>query len=159
MKRIAVLTSGGDSPGMNAAIRSVVRNGLAKGLEVYGIEQGYKGMIENRIRKLESKDVANMVYRGGTFLRSARSAEFRTEEGQQLAVTNLKNNGIEGIVVIGGDGSLTGAQVLSEKYGIKTIGIPGSIDNDISGTYSSIGVDTALNTIVNAHTTEHSLLK
>jgi 6-phosphofructokinase 1 len=150
MKRIAVLTSGGDSPGMNAAIRSVVRNGLAKGLEVYGIEQGYKGMIENRIRKLESKDVANMVYRGGTFLRSARSAEFRTEEGQQLAVTNLKNNGIEGIVVIGGDGSLTGAQVLSEKYGIKTIGIPGSIDNDISGTYSSIGVDTALNTIVNA---------
>lgn len=150
MKRIAVMTSGGDSPGMNAAIRSVVRNGLAKGLEVYGIEQGYKGMMENKIRLLESRDVANMVYRGGTFLRSARSLEFKTEEGQKLAVGNLEKNGIEGLVVIGGDGSLTGAKILTENYGIQTIGMPGSIDNDINGTNSSIGVDTALNNIVRA---------
>jgi 6-phosphofructokinase 1 len=150
MKRIAVMTSGGDSPGMNAAIRSVVRTGLANGVEVFGIEQGYKGMIEDKIRLLESKDVANMVYRGGTFLRSARCLEFKTEEGQKLALANLEKHGIDGLVVIGGDGSLTGAKILDEKYGFKVIGIPGSIDNDIHGTNTSIGVDTALNNIVRA---------
>jgi 6-phosphofructokinase 1 len=135
---------------MNAAIRSVVRTGLANGVEVFGIEQGYKGMIEDKIRLLESKDVANMVYRGGTFLRSARCLEFKTEEGQKLALANLEKHGIDGLVVIGGDGSLTGAKILDEKYGFKVIGIPGSIDNDIHGTNTSIGVDTALNNIVRA---------
>lgn len=150
MKRIAVMTSGGDSPGMNAAIRSVVRTGLANGIEVFGIEQGYKGMIEDKMRLLSSKDVSNMVYRGGTFLRSARCMEFKTEDGQKLAVSNLEKNGIEGLVVIGGDGSLTGAKILAENYGVKVVGLPGSIDNDIHGTNTSIGVDTALNTIVHA---------
>ncbi|QAR33204.1 6-phosphofructokinase [Geovibrio thiophilus] len=150
MKKIAVMTSGGDSPGMNAAIRSVVRTGLANGIEVFGIEQGYKGLIENRMRSLSSKDVSNMVYRGGTFLRSARCLEFKTEEGQKLAVSSLEKNGIDGLVVIGGDGSLTGAKILAENYGVKVIGLPGSIDNDIYGTNTSIGVDTALNNIVHA---------
>lgn len=150
MKRIAVMTSGGDSPGMNAAIRSVVRNGLSKGIEVLGIEQGYKGLIENKMKLLESKDVANMIYRGGTFLRSARCNEFKTPEGQAKAAENLFKNNIEGLVVIGGDGSLTGAKILSEEYGVKAIGLPGSIDNDIHGTNTTIGVDTALNCIVNA---------
>ncbi|TCK60974.1 6-phosphofructokinase [Seleniivibrio woodruffii] len=150
MNRIAVMTSGGDCPGMNAAIRSVVRTGIANGLEVFGIEQGYKGLMENRIKLLESKDVANMIQRGGTFLKSARSLEFKTDEGQQMAVGNLEANGIEGLVVIGGDGSLTGARILHEKFGIKVVGLPGSIDNDIYGTSISIGVDTALNTICRA---------
>ncbi len=150
MKRIAVMTSGGDSPGMNAAIRSVVRTGLANGIEVFGIEQGYKGMIENKMRLLCSKDVSNMVYRGVTFLRSARCMEFKTEDGQKLAVSNLEKNGIDGLVVIGGDGSLTGAKILAENFGVKVVGLPGSIDNDIHGTNTSIGVDTALNTIVHA---------
>lgn len=150
MKRIGVLTSGGDCPGMNAAIRSVVRTGIASDLEVFGIEQGYKGMIEGKIKKLESKDVANMIQRGGTFLKSARCPEFKTAEGQEQAIEQLEKFGIDGVVVIGGDGSLTGARVLHEKYGIKVVGIPGSIDNDIFGTSISIGVDTALNTIVRA---------
>lgn len=148
MKRIAVLTSGGDCPGMNAAIRSVVRTALSKGIEVYGIEQGYKGLIEGEFRKLESKDVANIIQKGGTFLRSARSERFKTEEGQKEAVKNLEKYNIDGLVVIGGDGSLRGATVLCGKYGVNVIGIPGSIDNDIYGTDMSIGVDTALNTIV-----------
>ncbi|WP_303851453.1 6-phosphofructokinase [Seleniivibrio woodruffii] len=150
MNRIGVMTSGGDCPGMNAAIRSVVRTGIANGIEVFGIEQGYKGLIDGKIKLLESKDVANMISRGGTFLKSARCMEFKTPEGQQAAVQQLQMHGIEGLVVIGGDGSLTGARVLHEKYGIKVIGLPGSIDNDIYGTSISIGVDTALNTICRA---------
>lgn len=150
MNRIGVMTSGGDCPGMNAAIRSVVRTGIANGLEVFGIEQGYKGLIDGKIKLLESKDVANMISRGGTFLKSARCMEFKTPEGQQAAVQQLQMHGIEGLVIIGGDGSLTGARVLTEQYGIKAIGLPGSIDNDIYGTSISIGVDTALNTICRA---------
>lgn len=149
MKRIAVLTSGGDCPGMNAAIRSVVRTSLSLGIEVYGIEQGYKGLINNKIVKMDTKSVANIIQRGGTFLRSARCEEFKTEEGQKRGVDVLKMNKIDGLIVIGGDGSLTGAKVLHEKYKINVIGLPGSIDNDIYGTDMSIGVDTALNTIVN----------
>lgn len=149
MKRIAVLTSGGDCPGMNAAIRSVVRTSLSLGIEVYGIEQGYKGLIGNKMVKLDTKSVSNIIQRGGTFLRSARCEEFKTEEGQKKGVDVLKMNKIDGLIVIGGDGSLTGAKVLHEKYKINVIGLPGSIDNDIYGTDMSIGVDTALNTIVN----------
>jgi 6-phosphofructokinase 1 len=149
MKRIAVLTSGGDCPGMNAAIRSVVRTSLSLGIEVYGIEQGYKGLINNKFVKLDTKSVSNIIQRGGTFLRSARCEEFKTEEGQKKGVDVLKSNKIDGLIVIGGDGSLTGAKVLHEKYKINVIGLPGSIDNDIYGTDMSIGVDTALNTIVN----------
>lgn len=144
------MTSGGDCPGMNAAIRSVVRTGLANGVEVFGIEQGYKGLIDGKIKMLESKDVANIIQRGGTFLKSARCPEFKTEAGQKAAIQQLEKFGIEGLVIIGGDGSLTGAKVLHDKYGIKVMGMPGSIDNDIFGTSISIGVDTALNTICRA---------
>lgn len=147
MKRIAVMTSGGDCPGMNAAIRSVVRTALSYNLEVIGIEQGYKGLIEGKLIKMENKSVANIIQRGGTMLKSARAPEFKTEDGQKKAVSILKEFGIDGLVVIGGDGSLTGANVLGEKYGINIIGIPGSIDNDLCCTDMSIGVDTALNTI------------
>jgi 6-phosphofructokinase 1 len=134
---------------MNAAIRSVVRTSLSLGIEVYGIEQGYKGLINNKFVKMDTKSVANIIQRGGTFLRSARCEEFKTEEGQKKGVDVLKMNKIDGLIVIGGDGSLTGAKVLHEKYKINVIGLPGSIDNDIYGTDMSIGVDTALNTIVN----------
>ncbi|MCA1932745.1 MAG: 6-phosphofructokinase [Calditerrivibrio sp.] len=150
MKRIAVMTSGGDCPGMNAAIRSVVRTALSKGVEVFGIDQGYKGLIEGNMKKMDNRSVANIIQRGGTILRSARSMEFKTDAGQVKAVNNLAENCIEGLVVIGGDGSLTGAKILSERYGVKTVGIPGSIDNDLCCTDMSIGVDTALNTIVRA---------
>ena len=150
MKKIAVMTSGGDCPGMNAAIRSIVRTGLANDIEVYGIEQGYKGLMDGSMRVLTSRDVSNTIQRGGTFLRSARSVEFRTEAGQKKAVDRLEKLGIEGLIVIGGDGSLTGAKSLYDNFGVKVVGLPGSIDNDIYGTSISIGVDTALNTIANA---------
>lgn len=150
MKKIAVMTSGGDCPGMNAAIRSIVRTGIACGIDVYGIQQGYKGLMDGNIKMLTSRDVSNTISRGGTFLRSARSLEFKTPEGQSKAVDNLENLGIEGVIVIGGDGSLTGAKALYDNFGVKVIGLPGSIDNDIYGTSISIGVDTALNTIVHA---------
>lgn len=150
MKKIAVMTSGGDCPGMNAGIRSIVRTGLANDIEVYGIEQGYKGLIEGKIKLLESRDVSNTIQRGGTFLRSARCMEFKTEAGQKKAIDQLEKFGIDGLIVIGGDGSLTGAKVLYEKYGINVVGMPGSIDNDIYGTSISIGVDTALNNIARA---------
>jgi 6-phosphofructokinase 1 len=149
MRKIAILTSGGDCPGMNAAIRSVVRTSLSLGVEIYGIEQGYKGLIGNKILKMDTKSVANIIQRGGTFLRSARCEEFKTEEGQKKALDVLKDNKIDGLIVIGGDGSLKGAKVLHENYGVNVVGLPGSIDNDIYGTDMSIGVDTALNTIVN----------
>lgn len=148
MKRIAILTSGGDCPGMNAAIRSVVRTSLSYGIEVYGIEQGYKGLLENKFLELDSRSVANTIQRGGTFLRSARAPEFKTDEGQKRGIENLKSNKIDGLIIVGGDGSLTGAKVIHEKFAFPVIGIPGSIDNDIYGTEMAIGVDTALNTII-----------
>ena len=150
MKRIAVFTSGGDSPGMNACIRAAVRTGIFRGLEVYGIYRGYEGMIEGDIKKMYSYSVSNIVQRGGTILKSARSMEFRTPEGRKLAYENLKKHGIEGLVAIGGDGTFTGAKVFYEEYGIPTVGCPGTIDNDIYGTDYTIGFDTAVNTALEA---------
>ena len=150
MKKIAVFTSGGDSPGMNACIRAVVRTGIYKGLEVYGIYRGYEGMIEGDIQRLYSHSVSNIVQRGGTMLKSARSLEFRTPEGRKQAYENLKALGIEGLVAIGGDGTFTGAKVFFEEFGIPTVGCPGTIDNDIYGTDYTIGFDTAVNTALEA---------
>ncbi|UBH12507.1 6-phosphofructokinase [Macrococcus armenti] len=149
MKKIAVLTSGGDAPGMNAAVRAVVRKGMFHDMEVYGVYQGYQGLINNNIKKMERGTVGDKIQRGGTFLQSARCPEFKDPEVRKVAIENLKQLGIEGLVVIGGDGSYRGAQRLNEE-GIKTIGIPGTIDNDINGTDFTIGFDTALNTIVEA---------
>ncbi|HMA68534.1 MAG TPA: 6-phosphofructokinase [Candidatus Mcinerneyibacterium sp.] len=149
MKRIGVLTSGGDSPGMNAAIRSVVRNSIYNDLEVYGIEKAYVGLIDNKMNELKLKDVGGILQRGGTILQTSRCEEFLTEEGQNKAVENIKKNKLDGLIVIGGNGSLRGALDLHKK-GIKVVGIPGTIDNDLSQTDMSIGVDTALNTIVDA---------
>ena len=148
MKRIGIITSGGDCPGMNAAIRAIVRTSIEENIIPYGIESGYKGMMEGAIFPLTTREVANTIQKGGTFLRSARSAEFKTDNGQKRAVENLATHNIDGLVVIGGDGSLTGANVLHKKFGIPVVGIPGSIDNDIYGTDLSVGVDTALNTII-----------
>jgi 6-phosphofructokinase 1 len=147
MKRIAVLTGGGDAPGMNAAVRSVVRTGIYMGLEVMGIEKAYLGMMEDLIIPLSIKDVGGIMQKGGTMLQTTRCEEFITDEGQEQAVENLKKHGIEGLVVIGGDGSLTGARDLHNR-GIKVMGVPGTIDNDLWGTDMCIGVDTALNTII-----------
>ena len=147
MEKIAVLTSGGDAPGMNAAIRAVVRAGIYYGYEVYGVKQGYKGLIDNNLTQLNEYDVSNKIQHGGTFLRSARCLEMKTDEGLNTAVETLRKNGIEGLVVIGGDGSYRGAQKLSQA-GINVIGIPGTIDNDISCTDRTIGFDTAVNTAV-----------
>lgn len=149
MKRIAVMTSGGDAPGMNAAIRAVVRAGIAKGVEVYGIRQAYQGLLAGDMERLTSREVSGILQRGGTILQTARNEEFKTAQGQRKALRRLNEEGIEGIIVIGGDGSLRGANVLSQ-LGIPTVGIPASIDNDIYGTDTSIGVDTALNTILDA---------
>lgn len=149
MKRIAVMTSGGDAPGMNACVRSVVRYGIAAGLEVYGIRRGYAGLIGNDLSELDARAVGGIVRHGGTVLMSARCLEFVQEEGQQRALDVLHGWGIEGLVVIGGDGSLRGARALRDK-GFPVVGIPASIDNDISGTAMAIGVDTALNTILDA---------
>ena len=147
MKRLGLLTSGGDAPGMNAAIRSVVRSGLYFGMEVYGIERGYAGLIDNNLVKMEMRSVSNIVQCGGTKLRTARCLEMLTKEGQQKALATLEKNGIEGLVVIGGDGSFRGAKVLSE-YGVPTIGIPGTIDNDLAYTDYTLGFDTAVNTCI-----------
>lgn len=149
MKKIAVLTSGGDAPGMNAAIRAVVRYGISEGMEVYGIERGYAGLIENVFLPMNMRSVSDIVQRGGTLLRTARSPEFTTEQGQELAVKFLRKRGIEGVIVIGGDGSLRGAEALS-KRGIPTIGIPGTIDNDLAYTDFTLGFDTACNTVLDA---------
>ncbi|AGA78628.1 6-phosphofructokinase [Echinicola vietnamensis] len=148
--KIGVLTSGGDAPGMNAAIRAVVRCAFYYNLEVYGIYRGYEGMIQNDIRQLNSSDIAYVLERGGTFLKSARSAEFRTPEGRKKAYENLQQHGINGLVVIGGDGSLTGAHLFYKEFGIPAIGLPGTIDNDLSGTDNTIGFDTACNTAIEA---------
>jgi 6-phosphofructokinase 1 len=150
MKKIAVFTSGGDSPGMNACVRAVVRTAIFKGLEVYGIYRGYEGMIENDIKRMYTYSVSNIVQRGGTILKSARSTEFRTPEGRKKAYENLKAHGIEGLVAIGGDGTFTGAKIFHEEFGIPVVGCPGTIDNDIYGTDYTIGFDTAVNTALDA---------
>ena len=147
MKNIAVLTSGGDSPGMNACIRSIVRYGISQGLKVYGIARGYAGLIENKIVQLTERSVGNIIHTGGTFLKTARCKEFMTKEGVDLAVQNLKNKGIDGLVVIGGDGSMRGAKEL-EKRGIKVACVPGTIDNNLFYTDYTLGFDTAVNTVV-----------
>ena len=149
MKKIAVLTSGGDSPGMNAAIRAVVRTAIYNGIEVYGIYHGYQGLLDDDIHKLELGSVGDTIQRGGTFLYSARCLEFKDPQVRQIGIQNLRKRGIEGLVVIGGDGSYRGAQLISQECKeIQTIGIPGTIDNDINGTDFTIGFDTALNTII-----------
>lgn len=148
--KIGVLTSGGDSPGMNAAIRAVVRTGIYKGMEVYGIMRGYSGMVEGEIQRMESRSVANIIQRGGTILKTSRCNEFLTPEGRAKAYKNLKEFGIEGLVIIGGDGSFRGAQIFSNEYDIPCIGLPGTIDKDIAGTDFTIGFDTAVNTAVEA---------
>ncbi|WP_243300406.1 6-phosphofructokinase [Bacillus litorisediminis] len=149
MKRIGVLTSGGDAPGMNAAIRAVVRKAIYHELEVYGIYQGYAGLINGNIKKLELGSVGDIIQRGGTMLYSARCEEFKTKEGQAKGIEQLKKHGIEGLVVIGGDGSYRGAKALTEQ-GFPCVGVPGTIDNDIPGTEYTIGFDTAINTVINA---------
>ncbi len=149
MKRIAVMTSGGDSPGMNAAIRAVVRTGMEYNIEVFGIRQGYSGLMNGDYNLLTSVEVSGILQRGGTILQTARNEEFKTAAGQKKALRRLNEKGIEGLIVIGGNGSLTGALRLHEQ-GFPVIGIPGSIDNDIFGTDMCIGVDTALNTILDA---------
>ena len=146
--KIGVLTSGGDSPGMNAAIRAVVRTGIYYGLEVFGIMRGYSGIIENDIVPMHSRSVANIIQRGGTILKTARCKEFFTPEGRKKAYENLKKLGIDGLVVIGGDGSFRGADIFSREFDIPCIGLPGTIDKDIAGTDFTIGFDTAVNTAV-----------
>ena len=147
---IAVMTSGGDSPGMNAALRAVARGANRYNLTVWGIYRGYQGLIEDKFVELDSEKVSNIIQRGGTILKSARSQEFRTEEGRTQAAVNLKNKGIDALVVIGGDGTFTGANLLSKEHNIRVIGIPATIDNDIIGTDETIGYDTALNTAIEA---------
>lgn len=147
---IAVMTSGGDSPGMNAALRAVARGANRYNLTVWGIYRGYQGLIEDKFVELDSEKVSNIIQRGGTILKSARSQEFRTEEGRTQAAVNLKNKGIDALIVIGGDGTFTGANLLSKEHNIRVIGIPATIDNDIIGTDETIGYDTALNTAIEA---------
>jgi 6-phosphofructokinase 1 len=148
--KIGVLTSGGDAPGMNAAVRAVVRTGIYHGLEVYGIMRGYNGMVDNDIFRMEGKSVANIIQRGGTILKTSRCKEFFTPEGRKKAYENLKKFGIDGLVIIGGDGSFRGAQTFSNEYDIPCVGLPGTIDKDIAGTDFTIGFDTAVNTAVEA---------
>ncbi len=150
MKSIGVFTSGGDAPGMNAAIRAVVRTSLFLGLDVYGIKYGYNGMIDGDIYKMKSYSVSNIVQRGGTILKSARSQEFMTKEGRAKAFEQLSKRGIEGLIAIGGDGTFTGANIFAEEYGIPVVGAPGTIDNDLFGSDYTIGFDTAVNTALDA---------
>jgi 6-phosphofructokinase 1 len=150
MKRIAVFTSGGDAPGMNACIRAVVRGAVYHGIEVFGIRRGYNGMINGDIFQMTSHSVSNIVQRGGTILKSARSKEFMTPEGRAKAHEQLQKFGIEGLVAIGGNGTFTGATIFYDEYGIPTVGAPGTIDNDLYGTDYTIGFDTAVNTALEA---------
>lgn len=150
MKRLGVLTSGGDAPGMNAAIRAVVRTACYHGLEVFGIKRGYQGLIDDDVVPLGARSVGGIINRGGTILHSARCADFMTPEGRARAAQTLARHRIEGLAVIGGDGSYRGAQALYEEHGIRCIGLPGTIDNDIGGTEFTIGYDTALNVAVEA---------
>lgn len=150
IKKIGVLTSGGDAPGMNAAIRAVVRTSVYNEIEVLGIRHGYQGMINANFKELHSHSVSDIIQRGGTILKTARCEEFRTPEGRKKAYDNLRESQIDGVVVIGGDGSFTGARIFNEEYDIPFVGVPGTIDNDIYGTDYTIGYDTALNTVVEA---------
>ena len=149
MKKIAVLTSGGDAPGMNGAIRAIVRVGIKRGFEVYGVYGGFRGLVEGKIKKLGYSDVSEILAKGGTILESSRLPEFKLEEVQDKAIDNLKGYDIDSLIVIGGDGSYRGALSLSKK-GINCIGIPGTIDNDINGTDETIGFHTALSNIIDA---------
>lgn len=150
MKRIGVLTSGGDAPGMNACIRAVVRTGLARDVEVYGIRQGYAGLLENNIALMDRQSVANIVHTGGTVLGTSRSEEFKTPEGRAKAIQILKDRGIEGLILIGGDGTFRGGTLLQEEGDIAVVGVPGTIDNDVYGTDYTIGFDTAVATALDA---------
>lgn len=148
IKKIAVITSGGDAPGMNAAVRSVVRSSVYNQIECFGIYKGFQGMIDGSIKKMDARSVNNIINKGGTVLKTARCKDFFTIEGRKKAFNNIKNFEIDALVVIGGDGSFTGAIQFNKEYDIPIIGIPGTIDNDISGTSFTIGFDTALNTVV-----------
>ncbi len=150
MERIAVLTSGGDAPGMNAAVRAVVRVAKNYGVHVYGVEKGWDGLIKGNIFELGTRSVSDMIQRGGTFLKTARCPEFMTLEGQKKAADTLEAYGITGVVVIGGDGTFRGAKDLSDNFGVKCMGIPGTIDNDLAYTDYTIGFDTAVNTVLSA---------
>lgn len=150
IKCIGVLTSGGDSPGMNAAIRSVTRAAIFNGIRVKAIYRGYKGLITGEITEFQTQNVSNIIQQGGTILKSARCAEFRTPEGRKLAFDNMEKHEIDALVVIGGDGTFTGARIFAQEFNVPIIGLPGTIDNDLYGTDSTIGYDTALNTIVEA---------
>ena len=147
---IGILTSGGDAPGMNAAIRAVTRSAIYNGLKVFGIYRGYKGLVTDEIVEFKSQNVSNIIQMGGTILKTARCQEFKTAEGRQQANEKMKKHGIDALGVIGGDGSLTGARILAQEYDIPCIGLPGTIDNDLYGTDTTIGYDTALNTILDA---------
>lgn len=150
IKKIGVLTSGGDAPGMNAALRAVVRTAAYHKIECVGIYQGYQGLIDNKVKMMNARSVNNIINKGGTVLKSARCLEFRTKEGRQIAFETIQKHGIEALVVIGGDGSFTGAMIFQSEFNIPVIGIPGTIDNDIFGTSHTIGYDTALNTVIEA---------
>ena len=148
VKCIGILTSGGDAPGMNAAIRAVTRAAIYNGLQVKGIYRGYKGLVTGEIKEFKSQNVSNIIQLGGTILKTARCKEFTTPEGRQLAYDNMKKEGIDALIIIGGNGSLEGARIFAEEFDVPCIGLPGTIDNDLSGTDSTIGYDTTLNTIV-----------
>lgn len=148
IQTIGVLTSGGDAPGMNAAIRAVVRSGAFYNKKVFGIYEGYQGLIENNIQELSARSVKNILNRGGTVLKSSRSEEFKTKEGRQKAYENLKEHGIDALILIGGDGTFTGGHVFTNEFDIPTIGIPGTIDNDLYGTDYTLGFDTATNVVI-----------
>ncbi|HPB53739.1 MAG TPA: 6-phosphofructokinase, partial [Saprospiraceae bacterium] len=148
IKRVGVLTSGGDSPGMNAAIRATVRTAIYYDLHIYGFMNGYEGLIDGSIKRLEKGDVANIIQRGGTILKTSRSARFMTKEGRQMAYETLLANDIDALVTIGGNGTLAGAALFAEEFNIPIIGIPGTIDNDLSGTDYTIGFDSAINTAI-----------
>jgi len=150
MEKIAVLTSGGDAPGMNACIRAVVRTGCYKELKVYGVERGYQGLIDGMMVQMESRSVSNIIQRGGTIIKTARCKAFETKEGRRLAFENIQEKGIDGLIVIGGNGTYTGAKFFYEEFGIPIIGVPGTIDNDLYGTDYTIGYDTAINTALDA---------
>ena len=150
IKCVGILPSGGDAPGMNAAIRAVTRSAIFNGLKVKGIYRGYKGLITGEIQEFQTQNVSNIIQQGGTILKTARCKEFKTPEGRATAYETMKKEGIDALVVIGGDGSLTGARLLAQEYDVPCIGLPGTIDNDLYGTDTTIGYDTALNTILDA---------
>ena len=150
IKCVGILTSGGDAPGMNAAIRAVTRSAIYNGLKVKGIYRGYKGLITGEIQEFKTQNVSNIIQLGGTILKTARCQEFKTPEGRQTAYETMKREGIDALVVIGGDGSLSGARLLAQEFDVPCIGLPGTIDNDLYGTDTTIGYDTALNTILDA---------